>query len=150
MIAVVEDPMCGHPPCTPTVVATVTSRCGDQNMSLSIRHLLRSASLYTVHVRVLSNTTRLTSTKMTFFTSLDTWSARPIWAAPCSSSAVHSNFAKRPQQPNFAWFRSEMALPGPEDPVVSAVAFVSAEAPLNPMPLGCCGEIERGSKILGG
>lgn len=128
----------------------------DQNATLLLAGLVDAAALYTATV----TTTGLdhsgaqvvrTSIPLKFFTGLREWEAKPIWAAPCAAGTRQSPPYHNNTTPQYAWFRSSLALPAHEE-IVSALAFVSAEAPLsvesaeNTEKWG----LDRGSKILGG
>jgi hypothetical protein len=140
-------------------VYTTAVSGADQNVSLAVAHLLEPATIYTITVTAEGGTkssgaaiTQL-SMPLTFFTSLaDTWEAKPIWAAPCSAGTRAGPPLFNNTTPDYAWFRSSLALPAGEE-VVSALAFVSAEAPLSvespEVTKAFKWGLDRGSKILG-
>ena len=118
-----------------------------------VAHVL-PASVYSISVDVIGtseNTTTMTirSVPLKFYTCLDEkrdsageggWDAKPIW--------IDANWGPNdPSNTSYAWFRGSLALPK-NDAVVSAIAFVSAEAPVSLDPRGCCGEAAQGSKII--
>jgi hypothetical protein len=123
-----------------------TTETSDQNATLALPPM-QDATVYTVSVTIfVIPGIPLSSTPMKFFTALRTWDAAPVWAAPCAASGNGGNGTA---QPDYAWFRSSLALP-PGDAVVSALAFVSAEAPVSLVPSSWrFHEFEQGSKILG-
>lgn len=140
------------------VLYTTAVSGADQNVSLAVAHLLQPATVYTVTVTTEGTNSSgaavtQVSTPLAFFTSLaDTWEARPIWASPCSAGTRAGPPWFNNTTPDYAWFRSSLALPVGEE-VVSALAFVSAEAPLsveNPeVTRAFKWGLDRGSKILG-
>ena len=134
----------------PVLTATVDG--ADQNTTLAIAGLLQEATAYTLTVRAETagaTTAAVVSAPLRFFTSLKTWQAEPIWAAPCAAGTRKGPPTGNTTTPDYAWFRSQLKLPA-SDAVVSALAFVSAEAPLaveskeNTEKFG----LDRGSKIL--
>ncbi len=152
MIRVNRVPISG-----PAVYKTAVSGA-DQNVSLAVAHRLEPATVYTVSVTAEGTNgsgTAVTqvSTPLTFFTSLaDTWEAKPIWAAPCSTGTRAGPPWFNNTSPDYAWFRSTLAVPAGEE-VISALAFVSAEAPLSTespeVTRAFKWGLDRGSKILG-
>ena len=136
-----------------TPVLTTTVRGADQNTTLAVAGLLEEATFYTLTVRAETETegaaATVVSIPLRFFTSLATWQAKPIWAAPCAVGTRKGPPYGKNTTPDYAWFRSQLKLPT-GDAVVSALAFVTAEAPLavqskmNTEKFG----LDRGSKIL--
>ena len=108
------------------------------------------ASVYRIAIDVVDTTSLKVSSKpLAFYTCLDDkshgtgeggWDAKPIW--------VDANWGSdNPLNTSYAWFRSSLNLPK-DDAIISALAFVSAEAPVSVAPYGCCGETAEGSKII--
>ena len=132
-------------------VLTTTVNGTDQNTTLAIAGLLQEATAYTLTVQAETGAAAATvvSAPVRFFTSLTAWQAKPIWAAPCAAGTRKGPPTGNNTTPDYAWFRSQLKLPA-GDAVVSALAFVSAEAPLavenkeNTEKFG----LDRGSKIL--
>eukprot|EP00038_Savillea_parva_P011094 m.195046 g.195046 ORF g.195046 m.195046 type:complete len:1141 (-) comp19371_c0_seq1:207-3629(-) len=87
----------------------------------------------------------LVSSPIRVFTALTTWDATPMWAAPCPDGDG--------DVPEFAWFHASLPLPTTASTrgvdIVSVLAYVTAEGPLNIAPFGCCGEMLQGTKVLG-
>jgi hypothetical protein len=50
--------------------------------------------------------------------------------------------------PEFAWFHTQVDPTPAGKRLVSALAFVTAEGPLNIAPYGCCGEELEGTKVM--
>jgi len=113
----------------------------EQNATLMLPKLAE-ATVYslTVSIWAFGSLDPISSEALQFFTALRDWAAKPVWVAPCASGGASA-------APDYAWLRSTLPLP-PGDAVQSALAFVSAEAPLTLRPYGCCEEIDEGSKIL--
>lgn len=114
----------------------------EQNLTLHASALQHGAAVHTITVAsTMNDSSVLTSVPQRFFTAPSSWAATPMWAAPCPG-------ADDSTPPQFAWLRASLALPAGAA-VESGLAFVTALGPVNAPPLGCCGEDEQGTKILG-
>eukprot|EP01047_Picozoa_sp_COSAG01_P012482 COSAG01_NODE_564_length_15447_cov_14.174811_5_plen_322_part_00 len=138
------------------VYTRVVSGSG-QNATLQLSGTLEEATVYLVSVTAAGidrsgDTISRQSTPLKFFTALRRWEASPIWAAPCAADTRKSPPFYNNTTPQYAWFRGSLMLPAGGEEIVSALAFVSAEAPLSvesAMNTEKWG-LTRGSKILGG
>ena len=123
--------------------------CSEQHASIALG-ALAEASLFVITITV-RGTARSSAAATTitsaapFFTPLRSWTAKPIWITPCPSH--NDDESSPPRNTSFAWFKASLPIPSASR-VVSAIAFVTAEGPLNIAPDGCCGENEQGTKIL--
>ena len=121
------------------VYSTGVVHSADQNASLGgLRQLLDPATVYHVQIWATGPTSAddsaddaalgagmvtVASVPQRFFTALTAWAATPMWSPPCGAGDA----------PEFAWFHGILAVPAGTR-ISSALAFVTAEGPLNIAP----------------